>query len=654
MLNHQQQQAVEHPDGHVLVHAGPGSGKTRTLTHRAAQLVKRGVEPRRILLVTFTNKAATEMTERLGKLVKEQDAKRIWSFTFHRACVRLLRGKVMDLFRAGRTSKFTIASQDDQESIVRKLVLEIGRDWDRQNDRDPFKPANVRNWISVNKSNGKTPENVVRESEVDEGRATIWVRYENELVRLNAYDFDDLLLRVKEAITSSGETATVLRERFDHVLVDEYQDTSPVQHELVTGFADGGNLFAVGDPRQSIYGFRGAKPQNIDELIEQFRPTAIELTTCYRCSQPIVDCFNALIMFDPYGSRLSPMTTPNHHGSPVSVVKCGDNYDEAKIVRIGVEQAVQEGLDYRQLAVLYRSHHQSQAIENKLVQRGIPYQVVRSVGFWDRTEVKDVLAYLRLARNPDDDDALRRVINKPARRLGDKFMKELSVATRHTGRSLWASLPLMIERCRKDKRKSVQQFVYLIEHGRALVASGQITSVIRYLANSSGYARMLQEQARKVEQEGDSKAYEKALSRVQCVGEMMGAADHYISRSEQPTLDGFLDEVALMSDQDHKKDRNAVKLMTIHACKGLEFRRVWLVGFEKQLLPHVRCGNETERQEERRMAYVAISRAEERLAISWCRFRHMYGREIDCDVSPFLEELLQGLKQMGRSDSLVS
>ena len=628
-LNPGQLRAVEHGSGPMLVLAGPGSGKTRVVTMRAARLVERGVEPSRILLVTFTRKAATEMQARIGKLVGHTRAAAIWVGTFHSTCAKLLRSLYNDSWRKGRSRDFIIYDPDDGKAIVRAAIDELGL------DRKEFDPKETLAIISRIKGEGKSVEDELTSGE-DSDKAVVAIArgYEKALERADAYDYDDLLTIAMELAEGSHAVGTAWRKLFTHVIVDEYQDTNSVQFRLVNALGASRNLCVVGDHRQSIYRFRGADWRNIELFRKEF-PDAVEVNVDinYRSCGHIVGCFNSL--FDD-----CTMTTPNEPGPLVTVSDHADGEQEAGAVTRHVLQQLAAGTPASELAVLYRVHTLSRPLEEQFNRAGINYQIAGGPGFYDRSEVRNVLAYLRLAVNPESNVDAERVINLPRRKLGHKVVASLRDCALQRGCSLYQGLPLApgMERFPPLALKAMGEFYEMIEQARDKLDSLSLTDVVGELVERTGLADMyLSERANHLKKKEPVKA-RRAERQAERVDEVVAAVAGYERRVKKPTLGGYLEQVALITAQDELAGEK-VSLLTIHAAKGMEYDSVWVVGAEKGLLPFVKAVTDDDIAEERRLMFVACSRARQWLTLSYANERFLYGKWDQRKPSQFLDAL---------------
>lgn len=617
-LNAAQLEAVSHTGGPLLVLAGAGSGKTRVLTRRIAHLVWEGmVEPHQVLAITFTNKAAEEMRQRVQELVGDV-AKRMWVSTFHSACVRILR---RDAPRIGYPSTFSIYDQTDSVRLCSHVLVDMGVDTKRLN------PRGIHAAISAAKNEMLSPDDLQQRARDEFSRtvARVYEEYQLRLRQAGAMDFDDLLVKTVELLRSDEQLLEDYRDRFRHVLVDEYQDTNPVQNTLVVLLAERDrNVTVVGDHDQSIYGFRGADIRNILEFERVFPDcTVIVLEQNYRSTQTILDAANSVISNNP-AMRPKRLWTPSGAGPPILVVRAADEREEAAfIVRRLLELREREGLSWADAAVFYRINAQSRAVEEAFVSEGIPYQVVGGTRFYDRREIRDALAYLRVAVNPADEVSLRRIMNTPKRGIGEKSINQMSEWSSESGVSLWEGL-LHAEQAGVTGRAlaGVGELVRLVELLRSKLGDGP-SVVIRTALEESGYLDELRSE-RTLEAEG----------RLENLEELLSAAAEIVTVAE------FLEQVSLVSDVDEMRDEDAVTLMTLHSAKGLEFPVVFMIGMEEGLFPHSRAlGDERELEEERRLCYVGITRAMKWLHLSHARSRVIHGATQFNPPSRFLDEI---------------
>ena len=635
-LNSQQREAVAAVEGPVLILAGAGSGKTRVITHRIAHLVlDRGVDSGHVLAVTFTNKAAEEMKARAAALVPGASL-RAWVSTFHSFCVRLLRREAA---AAGLDPAFLIYDEDDQLAAVREAMRAL----DLSEKLHP--PRRLLARISARKNAGRAEEE-------DDGYGEdltrgVMARYEEVLRAAGAVDFDDLLLRAVEVLERQEEVREAWRRRFPFVLVDEYQDTNRPQYALVRHLAGpGGNLTVVGDEDQSIYSWRGADIRNILDFERDFPGARVfRLEENYRSSQRILDAAGALVARN-VRRKGKTLRAVKGTGEPVRVHEALDEYQEASWVTERIAVLRSRG----RVAVLFRMNAQSRLFEEGLLRLRVPYLVVGGVGFYERKEVKDLLAYLRLVHNPRDAVAFRRVVNVPPRGLGAKALEEIDRAAAAGHESPFEAARRLVGEAALPSRllSPLRQFVETIETLRLEAGAGGVgaegrrgpglRALLERILELSGYGAAL---AREDTQESQD--------RLENLAELLSAAAEYEAREEGPTLAGFLDRAALLSETDRLRDDVPVLLMTLHSAKGLEFESVFLVGLEEGLLPHSRSlSDEDGLEEERRLCYVGMTRAMERLHLSWARSRQVFGQRRATEPSRFLDEIPEhGLERSG-------
>ncbi|MBL6756473.1 MAG: UvrD-helicase domain-containing protein [Planctomycetes bacterium] len=634
-LNPQQREAVLNGDGPLLIVAGPGSGKTRVVTTRIANLIlNRGVAPWEILAITFTNKAAKEMRERVERLVPAGDGGAPWIGTFHSMCARILRREIDAL--DGYTRDFSIHDTADRNGLIKSIVKELGYDPKR------FRAPVIGGWISSRKNNrGREDGLQLSDGSMDEDvYHAVEKKYRERMQQQNALDFDDLLLKVLDLFDNHPGVRDGYARRFRHVLVDEYQDTNRVQYLLVRHFASfHQNLTVCGDPDQSIYAWRGADIRNILDFEQDF-PSAkvVRLEQNYRSTARILDAANVVIA-NNQARKEKDLFTEGEQGEQIAVIECGDENDEAREIAAQVRSHVARGGRYGDCAVLYRAGFLQRAIETALRYDSVPYQVVAGLEFYQRKEIKDVVAYLRLALNPADDVAFVRVVNTPSRGVGDTSLARLASFAAERGLSLSAALqdPLALEAIRGRAKKGLAAFAELMEElapARELDAAVALDVVLEAIDVDRWMAEL---------DDGTS-----TVDRAANVEELRAFAADYDSRQPDGKLRGMLEEVALVADTDaYEGDEDRVKLMTLHACKGLEFPFVVIAGAEDELLPHERAVDEAQEpdtaiEEERRLFYVGITRAMKRLLITHTTFRSFYGGGRPTLPSRYLRELPEG------------
>ncbi|HYY32875.1 MAG TPA: UvrD-helicase domain-containing protein [Gaiellaceae bacterium] len=625
-LNPAQREAVLTTEGPVLVVAGAGSGKTRVLTHRIAHLVVAcGVKHQEILAITFTNKAAGEMKERLEGLLGDI-APRMWVMTFHAACGRILRREAP---RLGYRSNFTIYDQADQVRLVKQCLEELERDPKR------FVPRGIHAQISMAKNQLVGPDDYRSRvaSFYDQTVADAYGLYQRRLFTSNAVDFDDLLMLTVDGLERFPEALTRWRKAFRYVLVDEYQDTNHAQYRLLQLLAgEHGNVFAVGDPDQSIYAFRGADIRNILEFERDFGGARlIALEQNYRSTNSILRSANAVIA-NNRERKPKNLWSELGEGDPVRVVEVEDEHAEARFVAAEVATLIDEGFTGAEIAVFYRTNAQSRVLEDVLVRQEIPYQVIGGPRFYERAEIKDAIAYLQVIDNAYDAVSLTRIANKPRRGIGDASLARLRSFADAQGISLWEALGRADEAgVGAAPLKAVERFRTLLESLMAGALELPVPELLERVLDKSGYLEAL-EAERTVEAQG----------RVENLLELVGVAREYQEQAETPTLSEFLQQISLYSDQDEiSPERSLVTLMTLHNAKGLEFRAVFLIGMEEGVFPHARSLEEQGLEEERRLAYVGLTRAKERLTLTHASARSLWGSRGFNLPSRFLDELPQ-------------
>jgi DNA helicase-2/ATP-dependent DNA helicase PcrA len=622
-LNKEQRKAVTSGDGGpLLVVAPPGSGKTRTIAARAAELLCSGVESRDILLVTFTNKAAREMKERITEATGD-DVKGMWCGTFHSICVRILR-RLSDSYREGRSSQFVIFDKSDADSVAKSVLVEIDA---------PMAPSELTSWISLCKNAGLAWEDLNPDPADSELklRQAAWRRYESKLQESDAFDFDDLLLVTWRAMKGGPVP------RFDYVLVDEYQDTNKVQVELVYNWARHGNVFAVGDSRQAIYAFRGADYRNMLSFPTRFKGSEIiELKQNYRSTPPIVNWCNQIAKAHSWKEGL--MSAVRDGGSKeIRRRSFMMSEDEADFIVSEIKKKVDHGESPGDIAVLYRLHSLSRPVEERLVWERIPYKVVGGLRFYDRAVVRDALAYLRFAANPKNASDLVRISKSPKRGLGSVAIQEIIKSAREHGCNLLEAMPYAIkERLSPKASKGANELyrIFIMPPTRP----DSLSNYAKILIELGGLPHMWRERLNSSRNHQEEHKAEQSLEHLSAV---VNAVAAYESRHENgATLDGYLSEVALLSDQDEITD-DAVQLMSIHASKGLEFGTVFVMGLEDGTLPCRHAIVDGDMSEELRLFYVACSRAKDNLFVTRCNNRLVYGRYERLPPSRFLVQMEQ-------------
>ena len=672
-LNPCQRQGVLATEGPLLLLAGAGSGKTTVLIHRVANLLRFGrgsdtdeipipisedevqfleqyaaapdvaqrplmeylcaVEPARpweVLAITFTNKAANELKERLGRMLGEEVAADVWASTFHSACVRILR---RDIDRLGFDRSFTIYDSDDSKRVIKDIIKEL------ELEEKSFPPREVQTIISRAKNDMQTPEDFAEQGKaINDWRkirmGKVYSLYNKKLRDANALDFDDLLWHTVRLLETAGDVREYYQRKFRYILIDEYQDTNALQYRLAALLTNQAkNICVVGDDDQSIYRFRGADITNILSFERQFKGArVIRLEQNYRSTQNILDAANAVIRHNQ-GRKGKTLWTENGRGELVTVKTTYNESDEANFVLGQIMMYYRRGGNWGDCAVLYRTNAQSNAMEYACKRNGVPYKIYGGLKFFDRAEVKDMLAYLCVINNPADDLRLRRIINVPARKIGAATVDKAQLIAARYGLTLYDVL------CRaeefpelKSSAAKLKPFTDMIEEMRRRLPDCPLPEFYDYVCERSGYAPALREKD-DVESRG----------RLENVQELKSSILTYLENAEgtEPSLSGFLDEIALYTDLDSRADGdNCVTMMTMHAAKGLEFPQVFVVGMEEGLFPGNRAmGDGAEMEEERRLCYVAMTRAREKLTLTNARQRTLYGRTTPCMPSRFLNEI---------------
>ncbi|WP_141604085.1 DNA helicase PcrA [Terrilactibacillus laevilacticus] len=648
-LNPQQLKAVKHSEGPLLLMAGAGSGKTRVLTHRIAHLIlEKDIAPWNVLAITFTNKAAKEMKNRITSLVGPL-ANDIWVSTFHSMCVRILR---RDIDRIGINRNFSILDTTDQLSVIKNILK------DKNIDSKKFTPRSILGTISSAKNDLKTAKDFdkVAVGPYEEVVRDVYQDYEKRLRKNHSLDFDDLIMTTIHLFQEVPETLEYYQRKFQYIHVDEYQDTNRAQYLLVNMLSDRfKNLCVVGDSDQSIYKWRGADIQNILSFEEDY-PNAevILLEQNYRSTKKILAAANEVIQNNP---RRKPkkLWTENVDGDMITVYQGGTEHEEGYYITGKMSELARSGYRYADMAVLYRTNAQSRVIEETLVKSNIPYRMVGGTKFYDRKEIKDLLAYLRLIANPDDDISLARIVNEPKRGIGLASMDRLADYAISQDLSLMGAIQ-EIEQTTVSKRaaSALSTFGEQMINWTKMQEFLSVTELIEEVLEKTGYRQALKDE-RTIE----------AQSRLENIDEFLSVSTEYEKNNEDKSLIGFLTELALDSDIDKEEEDeqnqsdNAVTLMTLHAAKGLEFPVVFLIGMEEGIFPHMRSlEDEEEMEEERRLAYVGITRAEKMLFLTCAKSRTLFGRTTMNPKSRFLQEIPADLcedlspeQKMGRFQS---
>lgn len=623
-----------------MVIAGAGSGKTRVLTFRIAHLMQNGVDPFNILSLTFTNKAAKEMKERIAKIVGESEAKNLWMGTFHSVFARILRSEG---HRLGYPSNFTIYDSEDAQKVITQLIKE------KNLDKDIYKTKAVAGRISSYKNNLITPKAYAQRAdlqEVDESArmpmlGEIYTAYCDRCFRSGAMDFDDLLLKTNELLIKFPDVLAKYQDRFRYILVDEYQDTNHSQYLIVKALASRfENICVVGDDAQSIYAFRGANIRNILNFQKDY-PTAklFKLEQNYRSTGNIVEAANSIISKNRDQLEKNVWTS-NEQGEQIIVHKAVSDSDEGMFVASSIfELQSREQAKYSDFAILYRTNAQSRAFEDALRKKNIPYRIYGGVSFYQRKEIKDLLAYVRMAMNPNDEEAFKRVVNFPARGIGDTTIARLINTANEYQKSVWEiveNIYLFNTGINKPTQQKLMDFAELVKSYAVLAEKNDAFDVVGHIAKTSGLIRTFSE----------DKTPE-GISRYENIQELLNGIKDFTEQQTQiedgdPSLAAFMADVALLTDNDREDDGddNKVAMMTIHLAKGLEFPNVYIVGMEENLFPSMMTVNSrSDLEEERRLFYVAVTRAEKRAFLTYAHVRYRWGKLIDCEPSRFIEEI---------------
>ncbi len=614
-LNEEQKRAVLETEGPSLILAGAGSGKTRVITSKIAHIIDNlKVAPWNILAITFTNKAANEMRERVEKIL-EIDADSLWIGTFHSICVRILR---MNIEKIGYESNFTIYDRADQITLEKECIADLDI------NKDMFDESYILGQINNLKNQMISPEDYEKETTGDFYKEIIFKTYklyQEKLKEYNALDFDNLLIKTVELFNKNEDVLNFYQDKFKYVFVDEYQDTNRVQYELISLISSKNrNLSVIGDSDQSIYGWRGADIKNIQSFEKDY-PDAkiILLERNYRSTQEILELANHVISKNP-NRKDKNLWTDRSSGNKPKYIQLSDERDEANYVVKQIASLVDRGDKYSDNAILYRTNAQSRTFEEALIRRSIPYKIVGGLKFYDRMEIKDLIAYLRLISNPVDNVSFKRIVNTPRRGIGQATIDKLENYSQSLNLSLYEGI-LMLDTMDigPRARKSLEGFKYIIEDLVVKKEELSLSEYIRYVLERTGYIEDL-EKENSVE----------SRTRIENIEEFITVAIDFERNNKDIKLEEFLNDLALLSDVDKTEDTdNAVTLMTIHSSKGLEFKNVFLVGMEDGLFPSYRSidsEDPLELEEERRLCYVAITRAEENLFITNAKVRTLYGK----------------------------
>ncbi|RCK71911.1 MAG: ATP-dependent DNA helicase UvrD/PcrA [Ignavibacteriae bacterium] len=629
-LNEVQQQAVKYVNGPLMIVAGAGSGKTRVLTYRTAYLIQIGVPAYQLIVLTFTNKAADEMKNRIIKLVGDK-SQNVWMGTFHSMFARLLRNEAEKL---GYTSNFTIYDTDDSNDLIKSILNKFGK------SIQSFKPAAIRAKISSWKNRLVTPEQSARniKSTFDEISVDVYREYTKRLKESNAMDFDDLLIKPIELFKTFPSVLDKYQERFKFILVDEYQDTNKAQYEMIKLLAGKyRNVCVVGDDAQSIYRFRGADIQNILSFEKDFPDCKIfRLEQNYRSTKLILSAADQVIQNNKH--RIDKkLWTENPVGEPITLLTCENEMDEGEQIAQKIKHSIKKyKIDFKDIAILYRTNAQSRSLEDALRRNSIPYVIVGGVEFYKRKEIKDVLAYLKLIVNPKDDISFKRIVNYPSRGIGDVTLKNLEKIASKYNTSLFEAIDLL-EQVIDFSDKSAER---LRNFKNLITKYIQIKSVLK----PSELSRNLVEEIG-ILKEFKEESTPESIARWENVQELLSAIMEYCSTNEDASLESFLQEVSLVADIDKwDSTHNAVTLMTLHSAKGLEFKVVFIAGLEEGLFPiNQSLMDEAELEEERRLFYVGITRTIKKLFLSYALKRYYMGDLIYPQLSRFFYEIKSNL-----------
>ncbi len=641
-LNESQKAAVLHKEGAMIIIAGAGSGKTRVLTYRIAHLMNQNVDPFNILALTFTNKAAREMKNRIATVVGVSEAKNLWMGTFHSVFARILRSEAD---RLGFPSNFTIYDTQDSVRLLSSIIKEM------ELDKDRYKPKQVLGRISSFKNSLITVKAYYNDPDLLEAdkmaqrpeMGKIYNEYVERCFKAGAMDFDDLLLRTNELLTRFPVVLAKYQDRFKYILVDEYQDTNHSQYLIVKALADRfQNICVVGDDSQSIYAFRGANIKNIMNFQRDYDNVAIyKLEQNYRSTKNIVEAANSVI--EKNKTKLDKQIwTDNSDGAKIKVMRTFTEAEEGRFIANSIfDNAMNLQMKNSDFAILYRTNAQSRALEDALRKKDIAYRIYGGLSFYQRKEIKDVLAYLRLLVNPTDEEALKRIINYPARGIGDTTLDKLSVAANHYKISIFElllNLSTFDLNLNSGIKTKLLNFVTMMQHFQIESETKNAFEIAEFIVQKT---RLIQD----LESEGTPEG----VSRVENIQELLNGIKDFIEEQKEKEADDslafFLQDVALATDLDtkNKDDSPRVSLMTIHLAKGLEFPFVYIVGLEENLFPSAMSMNtRSELEEERRLFYVALTRAEKQAYLTYAQTRYRWGKLVDCEPSRFLEEIDEG------------
>lgn len=638
-LNEAQKAPVLQKDGAMIVIAGAGSGKTRVLTYRVAYLMSLGVDPFNILALTFTNKAAREMKGRIAQIVGDSEAKNLWMGTFHSIFAKILR---FEADKLGYPSNFTIYDTQDSQSVIRSIIKEMNL------DKDIYKYKQVYSRISSYKNSLITVKAYLNNPDLIEAdrmakiprMGDVYKAYVDKCFKAGAMDFDDLLLKTNELLTRFPEVLAKYQNRFRYILVDEYQDTNHSQYLIVRALSDRfQNICVVGDDAQSIYAFRGANINNILNFQKDYENVNVyRLEQNYRSTKNIVSAANSII--EKNKTRLEKIVwTANEEGNKIKVNRTMTDGDEGRFVASSIfEHKMNHQLKNSDFAILYRTNAQSRAMEDALRKKGIPYRIYGGLSFYQRKEIKDIIAYLRLVLNPKDEEALKRIINYPARSIGQTTVERLVVAADHYDKSMFEVMENIEKidlKINSGTKAKLLDFVTMIKSFQIMNTSSDAFQITEHVTNKTG---LLQDLKKDATPEG--------IARIENIEELLNGIRDFVEEQKElaessGSLSEFLEDIALATDMDKDKgNEDKVALMTVHLAKGLEFPYVYIVGLEEDLFPSaMNMNSRSELEEERRLFYVALTRAEKQAFLTYTQSRYRWGKLIDAEPSRFIEEI---------------
>ena len=637
-LNDSQKEAALKINGPIIIIAGAGSGKTRVLTFRIAYLISQGIDPFSILSLTFTNKAAKEMKKRVGELVNENEARNIWMGTFHSVFAKILR---IEADKLGYTSSFTIYDTQDSDRLISSIIKEMGL------SKDSYKPKQIRNRISTLKNNLITVESYESDFDLKEYDeiaqrplfGKIYLEYTKRCFKSNSMDFDDLLVKTNELLNKFPEILAKYQDRFRFILVDEYQDTNHSQYLIVKMLSDKyQNICVVGDDSQSIYSFRGANINNILNFQKDYDEVEVfKLEQNYRSTKNIVKAANSLINHNKYKLDKT-IWTNNEEGEKVIIKKCFSDNDEGQYIAKSILETVSKyDSKYNSFAILYRTNAQSRIIEESFRKKNIPYKIYGGLSFYQRKEIKDILAYLRLVVNSNDEESLKRIINFPPRGIGNTTIDKLIIASKTQDLSIYDTIINKIEflKINGGTKSKIFDFVNMIEGFKTMIKSHDAFEVANQITKRIGIIKFY-------ENEGTSEG----INRIQNIEELLNGVKNFVDEKnilkEPVLLVDFLEEVAMATDFEIQDglESDSVSLMTVHLSKGLEFPFVYVIGMEENLFPSSMSLDTREGlEEERRLFYVALTRAEKKASLTYTNNRYRWGKIIESEESRFLDEL---------------